>query len=514
MPDSQAIAELLIDDTMIEMSAGVKRKIHSPVHHRLNPLVVPDKWHEGMITSAKSVLYDPEDKLFKMWYMCGTILEKQRIDNNELYTAYAVSDDGINWRKPEPGVVELAGRRDHNIVLLPERDNEKAYLGFTGRKRWLDSVILNPKPHSRDDKFVAVGFDQGWRGSYLAFSPDGINWRMEEKPFWRTPVDASGWGDDNLQCLAYDQIADKWRLYRRLSYQESERLFAAPGDENWKMPDRCMRIMGYADSDDLRDWNNHRIILYPDGNDDPDVEFYGMTCSRYGSGHVGFLWVYHMAPEKEYIDIELISSRDGMNFDRCCRHQPFIANGPDGSYNHEILTASQNELITVDDEIYLYYVGCNYKHTGEALRRSYSRQTTSLATLPRDRFVSFETGYPQPCRLVTKPFKLEPAHLNLYLNAATWGEGFIQVEILSRDWKVLSGFSSAESLPFRGNNLAQRAVWKNKQNLSELAGREIRIKFDMADARIHAFYLNDKDMKPKAMPDLQMPHTHRACPAV
>ena len=508
-----AITELFLDDAMVEMSASVKRRIHHPVQHRLNPLLKPDKWWEGMIATGKSVMYDPEDKLFKMWYLCGTLFESQRVGGNELYTAYAVSRDGINWEKPELGAVELAGRRDHNVVLLPERDNEYKHLGNTGRKRWLDSVILHPHPKDENEKFVAVGFDQGFRGSYLAFSPDGIQWRMEPEPFWRTPVDASGWGDDNLQCLSYDRKDRKWRLYRRVNYQESERLTALPEDRDWPAPDRCMRIMGYADSDDLRNWENQRIILHPGGDDPHDVDFYGMTCCRHNENiHIGYLWVYHMAPDKEYIDVQLVSSRNGIDFTRCRPGEAFLPNGQENAWNHEILSVGHNDPIMVDDFMYLYCVGCNYKHTGTDLRRPYARQTTGLATMPRDRFVSFETGIPQPCRLVTKPVILDQPYL--YLNSATWGSGSIKVEILTRDWKPVSGFTADECLPVTGNNLAHRVAWKGKQDMAELAGREIRIKFVMADARIHAFYLAGNEKAGKALPELQSPHEHTACPAV
>ena len=39
---------------------------------------------------SDGVWYDPQDKLFKMWYMGGYTLA----------TCYATSKDGITWEKP------------------------------------------------------------------------------------------------------------------------------------------------------------------------------------------------------------------------------------------------------------------------------------------------------------------------------------------------------------------------------------------------------------------------------
>ena len=86
--------------------------------------------------------------------------------------------------------------------------------------------------------------------------------------------------------------------------------------------------MAYADSTDLKHWENHRIILTPDADDPTDIEFYGLSCYNYAQVYVGYLWVYHQDPDRENIDIQLTTSRDGMHFTRCCRREVFIPNGP------------------------------------------------------------------------------------------------------------------------------------------------------------------------------------------
>jgi len=342
-----------------------------------------------------------------------------------------------------------------------------------------------------------MSFDMVERGAYLGYSADGIRWRREPKPFWRTPVDAASWGDDTVKSMIYDKLKNKWVMYRRVTPQESERLVAMPGDEDWQQPDFVMRVMGYAESENLSDWGNYRIIMIPAA---ADVEFYGMTCYNYEQVYVGYLWVFHGALDTENIDIQLVTSGDGVGFTRCCRRETFLPAGPRQYFDYEICPGYQAEPIIVNDEVFLYYEACNYDHGGDDFRRTHSVTTAGLATFPRDLFVSLQTGLPQVCRLVTRPFTVE--YPDLFINAATWGEGSIRAEVLTRDWKVIEGFSQDESNTVKGNALAHRVGMEESQRLCFVARQEVRLKFSMADARFHAMVQETDDRKSGILPGL------------
>jgi hypothetical protein len=111
--------------------------------------------------------------------------------------------------------------------------------------------------------------------------------------------------------------------------------------------------------------------------------------------------------------------------------------------------------------------------------------------LKRDRFASLETGIPEagPSRIITKPFVVR--HPRLYLNAATWIKGSIRVEVLTRDWQPISGFTASECREIQGDALDHPVRWSNKPDLGALAGQEIRLKFHMTRARLHAMTLSD-----------------------
>jgi len=116
----------------------------------------------------------------------------------------------------------------------------------------------------------------------------------------------------------------------------------------------------------------------------------------------------------------------------------------------------------------------------------------ALATLKRDRFASLETGTPdaEPCRVLTKP--LIVSQPQLYLNAATWGKGTIRVEVLTRDWQPVRGFTVADSREVQGDALDNPVRWTDNADLGKLLGKEVRLKFHMTSARLHAMAMSEQ----------------------
>src|SRR5438128_871773 len=65
-------AGLLLDDTLVEDRWNVERRMNDPSKHARNPIVVADQpWEENAVYHP-SVLYDPEHRLFRMWYTIWT----------------------------------------------------------------------------------------------------------------------------------------------------------------------------------------------------------------------------------------------------------------------------------------------------------------------------------------------------------------------------------------------------------------------------------------------------------
>jgi hypothetical protein len=241
--------------------------------------------------------------------------------------------------------------------------------------------------------------------------------------------------------------------------------------------------------------------MIPDADDAADVQFYSMSCRNYEQVYVGFLRVYHGAPDKLSIDAQLITSRDGTHFTRCCRREVFVPSGPRGSFDYMLSPGWSDTPIILDDEVYVFYGASNYAHGRRESWLPESQQTTGLVTFWRDRFVSLQTGWPQPCRVVTKPFVVE--YPKLFINAATWGNGSIRAEVLTRDWKPIEGFTVNESGVIKGNALAHPVRWKDRADLGSLKGKEVRLKFYMTHSRIHAMIQETEDRPLREVPALE-----------
>jgi hypothetical protein len=191
------VTELFLDNERLESNPGVSRKLHQPKKHLLNPVVRSERWCEGNIIQPYTTMYDKEDKLFKMWARSGSDWNSAFLGGNAAYMLYFTSTDGVRWDKPDLGVAEIGGRRDHNIVyvsdMVPQFVNKLGGMKYVvptkpmvpqGKKAFFWSVVKNPKPRDASEKFVALAIVQDHRrGAHIVSSPDGIHWSCADAPF-------------------------------------------------------------------------------------------------------------------------------------------------------------------------------------------------------------------------------------------------------------------------------------------------------------------------------------------
>lgn len=503
--------ELFLDNELLEATPGVSRRLHPAKKHLLNPVIRCDRWCDGTYIEPYTTLYDEEEKLFKMWARAGADAKGGYVGGNAAFMLYYTSTDGVRWEKPDLGVVDVGGRRDHNIVFTSDLAGsartkltygpDKFVVPSTamepqGKKAFFWGVNRHPSPRDASEKYVAVAIVQDHRrGAHIVTSPDGLHWSCAASPFWQTPHDIASNGDDCLMHLVFDEAKWKWVLYRRIIPEFSERMIANDGDRNRPPVDRYNRSYALAESDDLVEWKNHRFILAMDADDPADTELYQFACHRFSDTWVGYMSIYYLR-RPQPIDIHLATSRDGIHFTRVCRGTPFIPYGPLGYYDYMAMACSQPQPIVVNDTIFIYYAALNFPH--DAIPSDDPALQTggvALATLKRDRFTSLETGIADagPCRVITKPFVVQ--HPLLYLNAATWAKGAIRVEVLTRDWQPIPGFTERDALEIRGDALDHPVRWSNRTDLRELIGQSVRLKFHMTRARIHAVTLSDAERK-------------------
>ena len=372
--------------------------------------------------------------------------------------AYATSEDGIFWERPNLGLVEYEGSKDNNIVLphascanvikdARDPDPERLYKSLY----WEE---LEP------DGSLNLG-----TGVAVAFSPDGLRWTK----YAGNPVLTRS--SDTHWLLGWDDLHGKYVAYPR-----------PPTNEGNKT-----RRIGRSVSDDFVTWTEVEEVLAPDAEDPPSMEFYGMPVFKYEGLYLGQLWACHARSEETQTrnfwntDIQLTVSRDGVAWNRVGGREPFIPNGPRGSIDQgEILTA--REPVVMGDELWFYYCAGAEDHgvTGRS-------GPICLAKLRRDGFVSVDAG-DETGTLVTKSFRCDGGLLSI--NAAARG-GSVGVAVLDEAGIQHDGYSRADCALFDGDTVRHAVSWRERGSLDELRGRDIRLKFYLRSAKLFSFAIGE-----------------------
>lgn len=430
----------LLEGSTLEDLWAVRRRVNPLVKSSRNPVMVKDREWEGGGPSGGSVLYDPEDKLFKMWYGVGHEFEYRHHLPGSYMMCYATSRDGYSWEKPELGVLEWKGSKKNNFIALAGR-------------RPTGSVIKTPPGLGISHRYIAVYLDDP--GICLAYSDDGVRWTADK----RNPIEPSE--SDTRNTLIYDPWVRKWRVYMRPP------VFA--GFTN--------RRMAMMESSDLQTWTRPQTVLLPDEADLP--ESYGMPVFRRGNLIFGVLWVYNRPAGT--IEDELVFSSDGRHWDRVPPRELFLTRGGPGEFDQGMVFASVP--VIAHGEMRFYYGATRTLHT-----QIESVAAVGLASVPLDRFFGMTTSsHDEPGFILTRPLLLNGSVLEVNADMLLV-EGQIKVAVLDLSGKELPGFGMSDCEPLKGNDLRLEVAWK-KAKLADLPKQPLRLKFRLEQATFYAFYV-------------------------
>lgn len=164
--------ELFVDSFLIDKIINAQLVMHTPVDR--GPVLYFDKPWEGPSSGYVSILKD--SGTFKMYYRGNTPLDDDRVCNA---TCYAESKDGVNWIKPNLGLLEVKGTRKNNILLYYNESIEHNFSPF------LDTHKGVPP----EQRYKGIGGIDIF-GLFAYASPDGIHWsKGEPMTFGNTPME-------------------------------------------------------------------------------------------------------------------------------------------------------------------------------------------------------------------------------------------------------------------------------------------------------------------------------------
>ena len=430
---------LFVDDHDVAASNGLTRVVHPGRKHG-EPVMAADRPWEHRLLMGGTVR--KEDCLYRMWY-------ESYSKKTQYINLYAESEDGIAWRKPSLGQFEdFGGGLDNNIYLnrVSMRSPVSAPLKVTQdhNQNVLHTPHLGPgKTYTMlAYEYARSGYGP-YDGYYLAYSDAGIHWTDgPREPVIPGHADV-GWFTFDERDGLFRGIVKTFlnvRGYRRRSVLWTESADAL----EWSMP-RPAIIPGEADDA----W----------GGGDPDryTQFYGMPIFRYGPVLLGFVQDFRctdgMVSTDGYMDVQLVTSRDGRTWERTGDRTPVLGLGGKGDWDWGMV-AIGNSFIEDGAELKAYYGGCNATHNGTTLDGSEETGAIGLATWRRDRLSGLRAG-PEGGELRTNPQAIGP---EFHVNADAAGGSLVAG--LYVGGRPVPGMEVSDCVPLARDSLDHVIRWR------------------------------------------------------
>ncbi len=457
--------QLFVDDFLIERTT-LQRSYHSPRYHSNNPVLAPDKpWErEGAAPAAApfsdGVFYDPEDRLFKMWYVGGYIAS----------TCLAISRDGIQWEKPSFGV------RPGTNEVLSHRGVKPA---SGGRHRdsstvWLDHE--DPDPRRRYKMFVTTTDPQQWSLA-LRCSSDGIH--------WSEPLTVSATRIGDRTTVHYNPFRKKWVFGLRTGqpgvgrsrayFEHSDAIAGTRQLAKDAVPWMC------ADRLDPHHPKAQYSRIEP--------QLYNHDAVAYESLMLGLFCIWQGPPNSDCAKFKIQKrnevlvgfSRDGFHWHRPDRRRFLTANETEGAWNWGNVQSVGGCCLVVGDKLYFYV-------SGRALSDRFwdGNCNTGLATMRRDGFASMDASSDSGT-LTTRVVTFKGKYLFVNVDAP---KGELHAELLDRDGKVISPFTLNNCNPVSDDKTLVAVTWKTLEDLSVLSGKPVRFRFHLKSGKLYSFWVS------------------------
>lgn len=492
------------DDVSIPHTQNLRLEMRSPARHPANPVVprgAPGACDAFAVQFYGSVIR--ERGKFRLWYVAvGDELDDTKPASARWRAAYAESDDGLRWTKPDLGLVEFRGNKHNNLILT-----DPAPLGFVNLKVLADPD--DPNPERRYKISTHVYFRHNTRLGTLApfASADGLCWKLLVEA---TPVNAELAKDDLvLPAVHFEPCGGlyKWdgmyyvcgqnamnatrpyhgrvtRMYRSADFVEwsqTSSLGFVRGTQHIPLgPGRSLE--GEQNHEGISVWNRRNVLL-----------------GVYGRWHGAKEW------KDITVDLGFVVSNDGLRFREPAHEWTFLERGADGAWDQGGVLQGQG-FENIGEQTFIYYGAWDPRHTRQPTAPP--RGGVGIATLPRDRFgdlVVEEAGqgpgdYQLPAvrsEFITAAVPLDRnASQRFFLNAAGLGpDAALKIELLDAHETPLPGYSGKDAAMVRQSGFQTPIAWRGQPEVRNLPERiRLRVTFEgkrRTDIRFSALYIAD-----------------------
>ena len=448
---------LVLNSRIIESTKNAKLTLGEVRKEKSNPLFVEDRtWEPRYDNMYPNVIYDEEENLYKCWY-CPFIVDQRTTETHpdrrkpsltpymdarpagrEEALLYATSKDGINWTKPNLGIVNFNGNSNNNIVSR----------GLSGAGVIKDE--LEKLPGRRYKAFYCSN-----SGYKMRYSSDGLNWGDE------VALPGVGESDCHANMIWSPELKKYVGILRHYD----------------PIPVTGNRKIARTESIDSVTWTKSETII--EGT--PQDQLHDMVIFRDGGVYLGLLGCMNY-PSKETRNgvrqhIELAWSPDSYKWHGINPGTPFISNSKSnnneyGKMPYDWGCVFPSAPVFVDDEIRIYYGASDWYFF------DWRKGGLALATLDKNRWAGYEAVDDDSKAIVTTtPLKLDN---NIHITADVGKGGLIVVNVLDQKGEILV---SSEGI----KNSCTEFKLNFGPQYNHLKGSKCRIQFIINRAKIYSF---------------------------
>ena len=439
--------ELFVDHYLIDRLGNARLELHRPRREAI-AFNFDEPW-EGAFACYATVLKDGDT--YRAYYRGWPQIAASAV------VRVAESRDGIRWTKPRLGLHEVNGTRNNNVILVPGDGDGGVTHNF--------APFVDKRPGVPEaERYKALG--GGGAGLIAYASADGLSWKkMQDRPVFTQ-------GDfDSLNVPFWSEAEGRYVCYFRRSKDS-------------------YRWISRTTSDDFLNWADP---VEMDMGDTPPEHFYtNGTTPYFRAPHIYVALAKRFFPGKRVVpeaeaaklvdnpayrvdssDSIFMTTRGTNRYDRTFM-EAFIRPGP----SPRDWIARDNTpacgVVPGDERTMFVYRSSHYgQPTAHMMRYS----------LRLDGFVSVNARY-EGGEMVTKPFIFSGKELEI--NCETSAAGGIRIEIQNAEGEPVQGFELSDCGEIAGDQISRIVEWKDRCDVSGLAGKPVRLRFVVRDADLYS----------------------------
>jgi hypothetical protein len=469
LPGSPSLTEAVLfgfDDRAFPFQNHVQCQLIPARNPKLVLAHGPEDSHDEVLLYYGTVIRIGDT--FHMWYNGnqGPRQNDVNIERVNCRICYATSKDGVNWDKPELGLVEYKGSKKNNLVDLIEPT------------LWSTFAVLHdpedPDPTRRFKAAYEARID-GQLRFCVAFSEDGFHWvRFKKNPVGPFLEMAGITKHQGLYYVNGQAFGHRPLFVRRLV------TFASADFEHWSACgalglDRGPDVLGPSMVDDA---HQHEEVHL------------GAAMWHRGNVIVGIYGQWHGHPSGDrrlvVMDLGLALSHDAIHF-----HEPipgfrFIParEQPKSPMNVGPALEQGQGMENLGDQTLYWY----------SLWRGTEGSGVRLATWEKDRLGMLQPFRQAGAQAISCPVRIVEGNSKVYVNASGLGpHSQLRISLLDEGFRPIPGGSGADAAVIRQDGLRSPAKWKMGEVLTSGQG-VVRFSVDFEgvrpeDCRLHAIYV-------------------------